>query len=418
MYDYYNKPKLKIDLTEAIEETEKILKKELETSAQYEDLNRLIFLLEKQLKNNSFLPYENADVVRAEILKRIKSFSDQREVCTHLYIIYTRLLNLRYTVALRTTVLQQQEITLLQRNLIHYLPAKLNHTISLIYYYQASLLAEFMMGTTDSTIKLNLQLLNCWIQKPHQINAYPELFIRSVSVQAYTNFLLKEISVAKSYADSYRQLAEKHLNIPFYKQWFLIVEFHTLTKILHKTFRYDELTIYFAKNWDGIYHSIRVLRAAEKLDLLVTASITFFVLGDLQHAENYIQESKEINLKVNRVDTLYFTFIFHCLILFEKKEWNRLNSLINSEYHFLYSHKSLMPFEKDMLLFIKKMPFIIIKDNGIQKMELFLQKLDSYKDDKSKKLHFAYFDFYAWIQSKIEGIGYRQYRVSNADHLS
>jgi hypothetical protein len=133
------------------------------------------------------------------------------------------------------------------------------------------------------------------------------------------------------------------------------------------------------------------------------------VLEQWQNAESIIQDVKSANQKIKRLDTLYFTFVFHCLILYEQKEWARLDSLINTEYHFLYSNKALRPFEKDMLLFLKKLPVSLFKGKLKENMKVFLKKLDEYRDDNMQKLHFATFDFYSWVESKIEGVSYTTY---------
>ena len=39
-------------------------------------------------------------------------------------------------------------------------------------------------------------------------------------------------------------------------------------------------------------------------------------------------------------------------------------------------------------------------------MNAFLHKLDDYRDNETQKLHFATFDYYSWIESKIEEVSY------------
>ena len=146
----------------------------------------------------------------------------------------------------------------------------------------------------------------------------------------------------------------------------------------------------------------------------MSVCITFFVLQQWQNAETIILEVKANNQKIKRVDTLYFTFVFHSLILYEQKEWTRLDSLINSGYHFLYSNNALRPFEKDMLLFIRKLPKAIFKGKAEENMKAFLNKLDDYRNNNTQKLYFATFDFYSWVESKIEGVSYSRHLVKKS----
>jgi hypothetical protein len=305
---------------------------------------------------------------------------------------------------------------LLHNKLKEFLPEELPSNTANIYYYQSSLLVGFMLGRTEDISGWNNSLLQCWQKQSHVIPLFEDLFIRSVSLQAYTNFLLKDIAGAKFFLEQYRDLATKNLSSPFYKDWFAIVDFQTTTKVLHKTYQYEELESFFSAKWELIYKLLPVLGEGEKLDVLMSVCITFFVLQQWQNAETIILEVKANNQKVKRVDTLYFTFVFHSLILYEQKEWTRLDSHINSGYHFLYSNNALRPFEKDMLLFIKKLPLSMLKGKAKEIMKAFLNKLDTYRDDNLKKLHFATFDYYSWIESKIEEVSYTAHMKAKALH--
>lgn len=331
-----------------------------------------------------------------------------------LQLIYYQLITLRYEMALRTTPEEQQEVVLLYDTLRVFDPEKLGSNIARIYYNQCLLLTGYMLGWTEYLSTPNKQVLQCWQNQEHLIPLHPELFIRSVTMQAYAHFYLKDIVAVDNFLNDYRSLATKKLTTEFHKKWFAIVEFQTSIKILHKTFQYDKLEIYFSTNWTSISVALPVLGEAEKLDILLAVCITFFVLRKWQNAEDLIIEAKSINQKVKRADTMYFTFIFHCLILYEQKEWARLDSLINTEYHFLYSNNTLRPFEKDMLLFIRKLPKAIFKGKAEENMKAFLNKLDDYRNNNTQKLYFATFDFYSWVESKIEGVSYSRHLVKKS----
>ncbi len=40
----------------------------------------------------------------------------------------------------------------------------------------------------------------------------------------------------------------------------------------------------------------------------------------------------------------------------------------------------------------------------------FLSRLDVYKTDPVRELYFLYFNYYDWLQSKVQRVKYRQYR--------
>lgn len=395
-------------------EAQKRLQTAIEAAKENELFSREIFLLHQYLQIISYVQAYTEEAKLLPILQRIEFLSNQQTEQERLHIIYYQLITLRYKMAFRTSDDEQKEIKQVQNKLQRYQPELLQSNTNRIYYYQSALLTGFMLGCTEKILLWNASLLHCWQQQSNIIQLHPELFIRSASIQSYTHFLLKDIASAKAHLEHYREMANQHLPSPFYEHWFTIVDFQITIKVLHKTYEYDQLASFFSTKWPSIYSFLFVLRDAERLDIILSACISSFVLQQWQQAETIIQEAKAINQKVKRIDTLYFTFVFHCMILYEQKEWNRLDSLINTEYHFLYSHKTLRLFEKDMLLFFKKLPVTMFKGKAKESMKAFLNKLDTYRENNMQKLHFAIFDFYSWIESKIEGVSYTNYMKEKA----
>lgn len=380
-----------------------------ETALHYELFHPAISLQRQYLQIAS---YQHESAERDKVLplvQQIENNIDLQREQDKLHLIYYQLITLRYKMALRTSPEEQEEVKQLYARLLEFPTDGIRTNTICIYYYQSSLLTAFMLGWTENIGNWNCEVLQCWQEKSHLISIHPELFIRSASLQAYTHFLLKDINSAKAYLEQYRDLATNHLSSAFHKDWFAIVDFQTTIKLLHKTYQYEKVDSYFSKNWPVINPLFPVLSEAEKLDILISVGITFFVLQQWENAEEIIQEVKSVNQKIKRLDTLYFTFVFHCLILYEQKEWARLDNMINSEYHFLYSNQALRPFEKDMLLFIKKLPLAMFKGKAEESMKDFLKKLDAYRDNNMQRLHFATFDFYSWVESKIEGVPYSIY---------
>ena len=378
----------------------------IETATHFELFNHSIPLRRQYLKIASYRPDPTEhDKVMSFMQQITKEINLQKEYDS-LQLIYYQLMTLRYKMAIRITPEEQEEVRQLYDKLREFDPAQFEGSIISIYYYQSCLLTAFMLGWTENIAAWNTKVLTGWQQTNYLIPIHQELFIHSVNLQAYTHFLIKDVVAAKNYLDQYQALATDHLASTFHKNWFDIISFQTNVKLLHKTFQYEKVDGYFSKKWTFINKLLTVLSEAEKLDILISASITFFVLQQWEKAEEIIHEVKSTNQKVKRVDTLYFTFVFHCLILYEQKEWARLDSLINSEYHFLYSNKALRAFEKDMLLFLKKLPVTMFKAKAEENTKAFLKRLDAYRDNNLLRLHFATFDFYSWIESKIEGVPY------------
>jgi hypothetical protein len=393
----------------------KKLDKALETAKRCELFGKEISFYHQYLQILSYVNRPTEEEKQPAILKQIQMVAQQQSEREMLFGIYHRLLNERYKIAYRTSLDEQQEIIQLKQKLEDFDACNIYSKISLIYYYQSMLLCDFMLGYTEKISWWNAKLLDCWQEQSELIRLHPELFIRSVSLQSYSHFLEKNIVSVEIFSAQYKELAIGNLPSAFYENWFAIVDFLTTLKVFHKTYRYDDLAIFFYAKWRSIYTQLHVLRDAEKLDILLAGCITYFVLEQWERADDIVQEAKELNQKVKRLDTLYFSFVFHCLVLYEKKEWHRLDSLINAGYHFLYSNKKLRPFEKDMLLFIKKLPASRFKGMASENIKAFLNKLDTYKENNVQKLHFAAFDFYSWFESKIAGVSYTSYMKNKSE---
>ena len=392
-----------------LKQARKKIEEATEIAMQHELFHLAISLRRQYLQIASYKHGPSEYDVVLSFMQQIEDNIELQRQQDKLHLIYYQVTSRRYKMAFRTSAEEQEEVKQLYSKLKEFDPKALGSTTALIYYYQSCLLIGFMLGWTEKLSYWNNLVLKYWQKQSHLIALQPELFIRSTSLQAYTHFLLKDITAAETYLVQYRDLSTKYLSSAFHKQWFAIVDFQTILKVLHKTYQYDKVEKFFSKRWPVVNPLLPVLSNVEKLDILTSVAITFFVLQQWQNAESIIQDVKAANQKIKRLDTLYFTFVFHCLILYEQKEWARLDSLINSEYHFLYSNKALRPFEKDMLLFLKKLPVSLFKGKLKENMKIFLTKLDEYRDDNMQKLHFATFDFYSWVESKIEGVSYTSY---------
>jgi hypothetical protein len=124
---------------------------------------------------------------------------------------------------------------------------------------------------------------------------------------------------------------------------------------------------------------------------------------------------KEKNQHINREDILYFSLLFYILILYERKEWGRLDSTIEASYHFLYARKKLRIFERELMLFFKRLSSSR-KANPNALIKNFLAHLDNYKNDPDKNLYFLYFNYYGWLESKLLNLRYMDYIRQQVQH--
>ena len=95
--------------------------------------------------------------------------------------------------------------------------------------------------------------------------------------------------------------------------------------------------------------------------------------------------------------------------MYELKDWYRLYLNIDAAYQQLNKLKTRRPFEKELMLFLKKFS---IQNNPATYPKVvldFLEKMEAYTHDAVKKQYFLYFNYYFWLQSKTEGISYMDF---------
>ena len=99
-----------------------------------------------------------------------------------------------------------------------------------------------------------------------------------------------------------------------------------------------------------------------------------------------------------------------------KKEWYRLEYAIEAAYHYLYTRKKFRPFERKLILFLKKFFATSSKDKLTFLIKEFLEQLDK-ENSLDNQLNFHYFNYYGWLESKLLGmkyIDYNQQKLANA----
>ena len=148
--------------------------------------------------------------------------------------------------------------------------------------------------------------------------------------------------------------------------------------------------------------------SAEKLTFLSSIAITYFVLGDYKAADEMLYEIKEINHKTKRMDIIYFSNLFHLLVIYELGDTYRLSNNLQSTYNYLYNKKQLKSFEKNMILFMKKQVNFINRPKQSEELEKILLTLEQYLNEPVTKTYFLYFNYHAWVLSKLNKISYRE----------
>jgi len=205
-------------------------------------------------------------------------------------------------------------------------------------------------------------------------------------------------------------MVKAYLKNEVHRKHFEVINFNTELKVYLKTARFDEMKKLVDDKSAVIFsYSTRILPPADRLSILSSVCIAYFVLQQWEDAETLLLLIKELNRKINREDILYFSLLFYLAILYEQKEWYRLDSALDAAYHLLYDRRKLRPFERELMLFLGHLATKRSKSNPNKLIKYFLKRLDEYKDDPDKNLYFLYFNYYGWLESKIMNLRYMDY---------
>jgi hypothetical protein len=184
-------------------------------------------------------------------------------------------------------------------------------------------------------------------RRPEIIQSREESLLNFCNIAFYNEFAKNCIPCAIDWLTRFDQLLKgRDTSSHFQRRWG-IIRFNTALKIAHKTADYESVARIIDSESASMMNEVaQVLSPAESLSIWTSVAISLFVLERFPEAEALILEIKEKNRSLERQDVFYFTLVFHLLILYELKEWYRLDAATAAAYHVLYNHKKLRPFEK------------------------------------------------------------------------
>ena len=289
-------------------------------------------------------------------------------------------------------------------------PSKNAQPLMFLFYLNTLALCQYMLHENGSCTYTCKEIYNLWNASPHLINEYAFLFLNSVNTTCYNDFLCTDIQQVQRNIAAYGQMVKAHLTNETYRKHFEVINFNTELKVYLKTAQFDEVKKLIDQKSAIIFsYSAQILPPADRLSILSSVCIGYFVLQQWDDAERLLLLIKELNRNINRQDILYFSLLFYLAILYEQEEWYRLDSALEAGYHFLYARKKLRPFERELMLFLGHLSTERSKNNPNKLIKYFLKRLDKYKDDPDKNLYFLYFNYYGWLESKIMKLRYMDY---------
>ncbi len=379
-----------------------------EDTGQYGFAVELLYQKSRLLEQRSFRQYASeAD----EIAALIERYTGYHQASRKIRSYTERLSLLRAADSLGVADEQHEAVQAVMTGLLAF-REQATATPQLRFRYSAALgMAAYMLQQFDRCSVCCEDMLALLEAAPHLVGSDPESFLTVANIAFYNGFALDAISRVSGSLSQFDHLANiADNNAYFHKRW-AIIRFNTTVKIAHKTGDYEGVARLVDRQGTTIlgYASL-VLPPAEALSVFTSIVISFFVLERFAAAEALMLEVKERNRSLDRQDVFYFTLVFHLLILYELKDWYRLDSATEAAYHALYNRKKLRPFERELMRFLKALPARRGRSDNAAFIRAFADKLEVYRTDPVQRLYFLYFNYYDWLQSKLAGVSYREYK--------
>ncbi len=387
----------------------KMISAEMKIAEKNQWLGRKLQLLKAEylLVRNQFRPGGNLKLLTLN--QKIRTATEQYFLVETLWYIFRELLLLRDISNNRTTEKEMKEadgqLTELRR---------LRNTAQAVPLQQILFNTDLALGaylsrkrnTCSAACKLLVQL---WQNHAPLAKIYPQLFREGAQIIFYNSLESDKTWQTDKLVRNLHKISETIPTAEEQIRW-KILEFNTRLKICHKSGQYEKVKSLIAeKSGEILEWSARFLTIHEFQIILTSVAISYFVLEMYNRADELLYRLKELARVSGKEDVFYFALVFHLLVLFEMKDWYRLANGLEAAYRQVYVRKGPRPFEKELMVYIRDLAKVRTRKKELPILQTMLQKLDVYKDDAIKKMYFSYFNYYGWLQSRLEGIPYREF---------
>lgn len=388
----------------------KLCRKAISLAEKYEKYQFLILLLHQQNRVLEYKDYKHFKDKTDSIFSILEETIAAQKAFAQNKFIYEKARNITSRSWLPITPEELVEIKNAKSLLEKVKPGKIHKPLISLFYLNTLALCQYMLHENNHCATTCALMFDLWKSNDHLINENAALFINSFNTNCYNNFIFKNIDQAEEDLKAYIRLENKYLKNDFYRKHFEIIQFNTDLKIFLKMAQYEEVKLLLDdKAKEILSYSSQILSPVEQLSVLSSLCISYFIMEEWENAENLLVHIKEQNQQINREDILQFSLLFHLLILYEQKEMRRFDFALQAAYQFLYSRKKLRPFERQLMLFLKRLSAVITKKAGKDLIRQFLQQLDRYRGNYHTNLYFLYFNYYGWLESKLLEISYKDY---------
>lgn len=141
----------------------------------------------------------------------------------------------------------------------------------------------------------------------------------------------------------------------------------------------------------------------------------YFSGGDYKKSLDYINRVLNDNEADLRQDIFTFARLFNLIIHYELENYDLLDYIIKSTIRFVKKKSRDYPYEMAIIKHLKKLVRLNQSEKSIvEQLELFKDEVTQIYKDPYQQVTLEYFDIMAWINSKLKGIDFAEYKRLSA----
>lgn len=277
-------------------------------------------------------------------------------------------------------------------------------------YLHFHILNSAIRGNNSKAFELSKRQVKLYEEQPHHIEARLELYLQALCNLADRQIERDDVSGLE------QQINEIEKVLDHYR---LRLTDNVSAKIFSKLCVY-KLEIYFRRGSckeamallryieDGLTMYENTLGKEQHIILWSNLAILHFAAGDHPGSLRWVNRVLNDTDPEIRKDVHAWAKIFSLVVHVELKNFDVLPYMARSTYRFFLGRNKLRPFEALVLKALRKLPSVAGQDALDAFYRSMHVEMTTLLQDKMERKVFEYFDFIAWLESKIGSVSFEE----------
>ena len=274
------------------------------------------------------------------------------------------------------------------------------------YFGMSKATLLYLLQDTPSAFSLLKKVWLDWKDNQNFISTDGEFYIEVLYMINYTGILRGDYTyVLNTFNDPINEL----ITDPVQRANFEVIKFLAFNKIYNKTARYDEVEKLnrFMKSryrqWEP------VLNADLNRTTNLSLGIGSFVLEQYDEALYYIKRGITYFKEGVREEHEAAAQILLLLTSYCMDNPKLFDAQYRATYNYFYKRKKKQPFETALVQCLHRTFYLQDVKDRVEEYRKTLAVFEANRDNVVQQLNLAIFNYYGWLESRAQRIGYRQY---------